>query len=358
MLHAVIMAGGSGTRFWPMSRQNRPKHLLPLVGHKTLIQQTAERIAPLVPAQRTWVITATDQAAEVRRQLAELPAELIVGEPCKRDTAPCIGLAATLIARRDPAATLAVMPADHAIEPRDELCRTIELASRLIADDPQRLVTIGIKPARPATGYGYIHRGAPLAGYDAAVFAVQAFREKPARELAEQYLRSGEFYWNSGIFVWSAQTILRELLQSRPAVHTAVTRIGAAWDGPERDAVFAREYEAVERISIDYAVMERAKNVVVVEATFRWDDVGSWGSIQRLLAATADGNTVVGMHCGLDTRDSIVVTDAGRLVATVGVSNLLVVQSGNAILVADKRQEESVKRLVELMSTQGFETYL
>ncbi len=359
MLHAVVMAGGSGTRFWPMSRHQRPKHLLALAGSGTLIQQAVRRISPLVGPERTWVITGASHADEVRRQLPQLPSQSIVAEPCRRDTAPCIALAAAIIAQVDPDATMVVMPADQVIEPEADFRQCVSVAESLVAEDRRRLVTIGVAPDRPATGYGYIHRSEQLARGDSArVFRVQSFREKPARELAEKFLASGEFYWNSGIFVWSARTIRDELRQARPALDAAVERVAAAWSGPDRDEVLAREYAAIEPISIDYAVLERAAHVAVVEATFRWDDVGSWGAIKRLRGSDAAGNTVAGRHCGLDTSASIVLTDDDHVVATIGVHNLVIVQCGNATLVADRDREESVKQLVELMKRSGLETFL
>jgi mannose-1-phosphate guanylyltransferase len=359
MLHAVVMAGGSGTRFWPMSRRNRPKHLLALVGSESLLQQTVRRISPLVPPERTWVITGADHVGATRQQLPELLAPAIIAEPCRRDTAPCIGLAATLVSRADADATLVVLPADHVIEPGEEFRRAIEIAESLIQEDGRRLVTLGIKPDRPATGYGYIQRGTRIEGLRAQpTFRVSRFREKPARELAEEYVRSGDYYWNSGIFVWTAATIRSELCVRRTQLIESLDRIGAAWGGSTQDKVFAAEYERIEPISIDYAVLEHADNVVVIEAGFRWDDVGSWGAIGRLQVADTDSNTVRGDHCGLGTKSSIVISDPGHLVATIGLENLIVVQCGNATLVADRTNEESVKQLVERMRQLGFEQFL
>jgi mannose-1-phosphate guanylyltransferase len=359
MLHAVVMAGGSGTRFWPMSRQNRPKHLLALAGTQSLIQQTVGRVAPLVPPERTWIVTGADHADAVRQQLPGLPAESMIVEPCRRDTAPCIGLAAAVIRRRDPKATMVVLPADHVIEPADRLRASIELAAELIAADASRLVVFGIRPDRPATGYGYIHRGAAVASHGGSpVYAVGGFREKPPLDLAEAFLKTGQYYWNSGIFVWAAATILEELGASRPAMQRALTRIAAAWDAPDRQAVLSEQYAAIERVSIDYAVMEGTQKALVVEADYRWDDVGSWQALERLRGTDDDGNTIVGNHCGLDTHGCIVVSESGQLVATLGVDHLVVVQAGNVTLVADKRDEESVKRLVALARQRGFEPFL
>jgi mannose-1-phosphate guanylyltransferase len=359
MLHAVVMAGGSGTRFWPMSRRNRPKHLLPLFRSQSLLQQTVHRIARLVPSERTWVITGADHADEVRNQLRELPGLSIVVEPCRRDTAPCIGLAATLIVQRDPDATLVVMPADHVIDPAEEFCRTIERAETLVRQDTRRLVTLGIKPSRPATGFGYIERGVAIeSGPARSSYEAKQFHEKPTRDVAEEYVRSGEFYWNSGIFIWSAATIRSELESHRPQLVSRLDRIGESWNSGDRDRVFAEEYEQIEPISIDYAALEPSRHVVVIEANFRWDDVGSWGAIARLHGPDSDGNTLLGNHCGLEAKNNIVITDPDHLVATIGATNLIIVQCGNATLVADRRNEEAVKQLVERMRQLGFESFL
>jgi mannose-1-phosphate guanylyltransferase len=359
MLHAVIMAGGGGTRFWPRSRQQKPKQFLTLAGEQSLLQQAFERIEALASAEHAWIITGAAHRPETARQLPRLPAEQVVGEPCGRDTAACIGLAAALIARQDPDAVMVVMPADHVIEPAQEFRRAVQVAAQMVLDHPQALVTFGIRPTFAATGYGYIQRGPELAQRQGVrVFRVQAFREKPKVEVAEQMLRSGEYFWNAGIFCWKAATILEALRQKQPALAEAALRIAAAWRKPERDQVFHSEYERLGKISIDYAVMEKAKEVLVVEAPFHWDDVGSWLALERLQAQDADGNTVQGQHCGLNTKSCIIAAQPGTLVATAGVDNLLIVQDGDAILVADRRDEAGVKQLVELLKKKGLERYL
>jgi mannose-1-phosphate guanylyltransferase len=359
MLHAVIMAGGGGTRFWPRSRQKRPKQFLTLTGDRSLLQQALDRIEAGVPPERSWVITAAMHEEEARRQLPGLPRDRIVGEPCGRDTAACIGLGAALIAREDPHAVMLVMPADHVIEPTSDFLRAVSVAERLAEGHPAALVTFGIVPTYPAVGYGYIQHGPALAqDHGISVYRVQAFREKPSAELAERFLVSGEYYWNSGIFVWKAATILRSLEERQPRLHAAVLRIAAAWSRPERNEVLGCEYEGLERISIDYAVMEHAREVLVIQAPFRWDDVGSWLAVERLHVQDADGNTVLANHCGLDTRGCVIVADDGHLVATVGVRDLLIVQDGNATLVAGRAAEASVKNLVELLKKKGLEKYL
>ncbi len=359
MLHAVIMAGGGGTRFWPRSRQKRPKQFLTLTGEQSLLQQAAERIEAQVSPERCWVITGESYREETARQLPSLQVDRIVGEPCGRDTAACIGLGAALIAKQDPQATMLVMPADHVIEPTQEFRRAIHVAEQMAEEHPSALITFGIAPTFPATGYGYIHRGVQVASRQVVtVFRVQAFREKPSLELAEQFVGSVEFFWNGGIFVWKAATILNALRGRQPVLFAAINRIADAWQTRERDAVLRREYEVLDRISIDYAVMEHAKDVLVVQAPFHWDDVGSWLALERLHPQDADGNTVLANHCGLRTRDCLIAGDDGGLIATVGVDNLLIVREGDVILVADRRDEGSVKQLVELLKKKGLEKYL
>jgi mannose-1-phosphate guanylyltransferase len=359
MLHATIMAGGGGTRFWPRSRQRRPKQFLTLAGDRSLLQLALDRSEALVPPERTWVITGEAYRAETGRQLPQLPPDRIVGEPCGRDTAPCVGMGAALIARQDPDAVMLVMSADHVIEPVQEFRRAAQVAAQMAEEHPDALITFGIVPTFPSTGYGYIHRG-PLAAQrqGISVSRVLGFREKPAADLAERYVVSGEYFWNSGIFVWKAATVLAALGQQRPALHAAVERIADAWGTPRRAEVLRQEYEAMERVSIDYAVMEHAREVLVVQAPYRWDDVGSWLALERMHPQDADGNTVLATHCGLETRGCVIVADPGQLVTTLGVDHLLIVQDGNAILVADRRQEGAVKQLVDLLKKKGLEKYL
>ncbi|HXG09107.1 MAG TPA: mannose-1-phosphate guanylyltransferase [Gemmataceae bacterium] len=359
MLHTVIMAGGGGTRFWPRSRQRRPKQFLALTGERTLLQLALDRVEAQVPPERTWVITAAAHRDEVQRQLPGLPAERVIGEPCGRDTAACVGLGAALIVRQDPDAVMLVMPADHVIEPMQEFRRAVHVAEQMATEHPAALITFGIPPTYPATGYGYIHRGPEIAVRQGiSVYHVRAFREKPGPDLAEQFVASGEYFWNSGIFVWKAQTILGQLRERQPGLFAAVERIAEAWPSPRRDEVLRREYEGLPKISIDYAVMEHAPEVLVVQAPFRWDDVGSWLALERMHPQDADGNTVLALHCGLKTRGCVIVADPGQLVATVGVDNLLIVQDGDAILVADRREEGTVKQLVEDLRKKGLEKYL
>lgn len=359
MLHALIMAGGGGTRFWPRSRAKRPKQFLTLTGDRSLLQLAFDRIEAQVPPERTWVITSAAHRDETTKQLPAQPADRVVGEPCGRDTAACIGLGAALIARQDPAAVMMVMPADHVIEPVQEFRRAAHIAEQMAEEHPNALVTFGIPPTYPATGYGYIHRGDEVAvRQGVSVFRVKEFKEKPAFEVAEQYVASGRYYWNSGIFVWKAATMLAALRQYRPSLHDAMQRIAEAWPTPRRNEVLQREYEALDRISIDFAVMEKYSERLVVQAPYRWDDVGSWLALERLHPQDAAGNTVQATHTGLKTSRCVIVGDPGHLIATIGVNNLLIIQDGDVTLVADRKDEGTVKQIVESLAKQGLEKYL
>lgn len=359
MLHAMIMAGGGGTRFWPRSRQRKPKQFLSLVGDRTLLQQTLDRVESLASPEQSWIITSAAHRGECARQLPEVPEENIVGEPCGRDTAACIGLGAALISLRDPDASMIVMPADHVIEPAQEFRRAVQAAQMLVRESPGALVTIGIPPTFPATGYGYIRRGAALGQRQGAnVFRVGAFQEKPSFDAAQTMLASGDYFWNSGIFVWQARTILAALEANQPAIHAAVRRIAMSWFSPEREDVLRAEYEGLPKISIDYAVMEKAKDVLVVQAPYRWDDVGSWLALERMHPQDAEGNTVLARHAGIATKNCVIVGEPQTLLTTVGVENLLIVQDGDAFLVADRRDEGNVKNLVDLLRKKGLERYL
>jgi mannose-1-phosphate guanylyltransferase len=359
MLHAIIMAGGSGTRFWPKSRRDRPKQLLRLFGDATMLQQTVARIEPLVPSERVVIITGADQADATRAQLPELPPGNIVAEPCPRDTAPCVGLAAWVVRKKDPQGAMIVMPADHVVEPTAAFLATVRTAASVIEDDPTTLVTFGIKPTRPETGYGYIERGELLETRDGiAVNRVVQFREKPDLATAETFLAAGNFAWNSGIFLWKARTILDELQRHRPQLATALARIGDALGTPAERDVIAFEYPRMERAPIDKAVMEKAANVRVLEVRYDWNDVGDWRSLAELLPQDPRGNAIQGDVIAHETTNSIIISDDGGLIATLGLDDVVVVQSGKATLVARRNQLDKLKGLVESLRDKGYGEYL
>ena len=358
MLHAVIMAGGSGTRFWPASRAAAPKQLLNLASERTMLQATVDRLGSRIPPERVLVVTAERLAAAVRLQLPQLSAESVVGEPCRRDTAGCIGLAAVLVAARDPDATLAVFPSDHVIETDAAFQEALGRAEALVNARPGAIVTFGIKPTYPAESFGYIERGEAVPAGGPGAYTVTRFREKPKAEIAKQYVAAGNFYWNSGIFVWKANTILDALAKQRPKVHAPLVKIAAAIGKPNYEEVFRQEFAALEAVSIDYAVLEHHPEILVIEAPYTWDDVGSWQALTRLRGVDADGNTIVGRHLGVDTKGSIIRTDGQHLVATLGVSDLIVIHTPSATLVANKHDEEAVRKLVKLIEERGWQEYM
>ena len=363
MLHAVIMAGGSGTRFWPESRGAHPKQLLHLVGERSMIQATVDRLGALVPPDRVLVVTNAQLVDEVWNQLPNLPSRAIIGEPCRRDTAPCIGLAALEIARDDPDAIMAVMPADHVISTDADFQRAIALAAELVEEAPERIVTFGVRPSYPAESFGYIERGpeVPRSGETTSlpsVYQVQQFREKPKAEVARQYLAAGTFYWNSGIFVWKAATILKSLEERQPEMLAHLRKIAASVDSPQYAEVFHREFTAIKGVSIDYAVMEHARDVLVIEAPFAWDDVGSWQSIARLQGTDDDGNTILAQHLGLRTSGTIVRGPKDHLIVTLGLADCIVVHTRDATLVANKHDEESIRQLVQMIADREWRQYL
>jgi mannose-1-phosphate guanylyltransferase len=363
MLHAVIMAGGSGTRFWPASRSSLPKQLLNLVGERTMIQETLARVSGMLSAKNSLVVTNESLVDAVRQQLPELPAQAVIGEPCKRDTAPCIGLAAAIIARDDVDATMIVMPSDHVIRDTVAFHSALRHASELVERDPTRIVTFGIRPSYPAESFGYIERGEPLKSHDGseveiAAYPVKLFREKPSAEVAEQYLAAGGFYWNSGIFVWKAQTILDALAKYEPAMHEHLQTIAAAYGGESFTETLATEFAKIQGRSIDYAVMEKFENVVVIEAPFDWDDVGNWRSLTRQRGTDDVGNTVIGRHLAVNSRGCIVRSSDEHLVVTLGMEDCIVVHTPDATLVARKHDEEAIRKIVEILKEKGWDQYL
>lgn len=359
MLHAVIMAGGSGTRFWPASRHKKPKQLLQLVGETTMLQTTFERLAGLVSAEQTLVMTNQHLIAEVCRQLPTVPPEQIVGEPMKRDTAACVALAASMIHNADPDAIMLVMPSDHIIGTEQQFQDCMRSGTQLIEQSPGRIVTFGIRPTYAAESFGYVQRGESLPDSGVAkAFTVESFREKPDRQTAEQYLTAGTYDWNSGIFMWRAATILDALREFEPEMMKHIDKISAAMGTPGFAMTLKREFEQIDGRSIDYAVMERYHDVAVVEATFRWDDVGSWQAIGRLTQPDEQGNCIQGKYLPIQSQRMIVVGDKNHLVVTIGMQDTIVVHTHNATLIAPKHEEERVREVVMQLESRDWTDFL
>ncbi len=345
MRHAVIMAGGAGLRLWPLSRTSRPKQLLRLLGGSSLLQASFERVASIFDPKQIYVITSQAFIPLVAQELPEIPQANLLGEPMGRDTANAVGLAAAILAQRDPEAVMGVFTADHMISPLDRFTRTVEQAFQLAESSGDVLVTLGIRPTRPDTNYGYIQRGERIVD---GVFAVQKFTEKPNVAVAMKYLASGEYYWNSGMFVWRTDTILNQLKKHLPASSIALVEIARAWDTPQRLERLERLYPTLMRISIDFAVLERAEHVFVVELDCHWVDVGSWPAVESLIHADAEGNVnACSDFLHLGSRGNIVVSEERHLVATIGVDDLVIVHSPDATLICTKRDASAIKELLE-----------
>lgn len=355
-LYAVILAGGSGTRFWPASRRLLPKQFLTLVGDRTMLQTTVERCLPWIPLHRVRIVTNAAQAEEVAAELPELPRENIIIEPCARNTAPCIGLAAAQLVQQDPEAIMVVLPSDHVIQPTEVFRDAVQRAVAIVQESPASFVLFGVPPTYPATGFGYIERGAAANGK--LSFHVQGFREKPNLEVAEQFCQSGKHYWNCGIFVWRAASLLAALQEFQPQIFAGLQRAVVHSQTKGWEHALEVEFPLMKSISIDHAVLEKARQVVVLEAPFEWDDVGSWLALQRLLGSDADGNTRSGLHCGLETKGCIIRTTPEHLVATLGVEDLIIVHTPDATFVASKSNENAIRELVAELDKRGLNAFL
>lgn len=360
-LHAVIMAGGSGTRFWPRSRANLPKQFLALAGEQSLLRETYQRLEALVGSDNVWVVTSAAHVDLALEELPELSPNQVIGEPLGRNTAPCIGLAAQRIVQKDPQARMLVCPADHIIRPHDAFHNTVLRALDLLekSDDSQEPWTFifGIKPRYPATGFGYIERGELLEEATESGFRVQNFKEKPSPELAKTYVDSGRFYWNAGIFLWQATGVLRLLEIYLEELARGLERIGEAAANTDLPSALAEHFATLPSISIDYGVLEKAQRVGVFAADFNWDDIGSWAAVERYAKRDADDNRVIGQHVGVDTRRCIIVGEK-RVIGTVGLEDIVVVEADDALLVCHRDQTESVKDLVAALKESGREDLL
>jgi mannose-1-phosphate guanylyltransferase len=345
MQHAVIMAGGSGTRLWPLSRRDRPKQLLHLFDGQSLLQLACRRLEGLFDPANVYVVTSARYIDQVAEALPSIPHENLIGEPVGRDTANAIGLAAHLLVRRDPQGTMAVFTADHLITPQEEFARAVQTGLGAVQQFPDSLVTFGITPTGPHTGYGYIHRGAEVAP---GIHRVLAFKEKPAREVAERYVELGEFYWNSGIFVWRLPAILRELARHLPENSRVLGELAADW-GALPGQVVGDKFGGLEKISIDYAVMERAADVLVVGMQCRWLDVGSWLAVGQTRTPDEAGNVAVARHTlAVDATNNILISEADHLLAVLGARDLVVVHSADATLICGRDHAEAVRELAVL----------
>jgi mannose-1-phosphate guanylyltransferase len=359
--YAVIMAGGGGTRLWPISRRESPKQLLPLLGKETLFQSTVSRLEALFPPERILVVTVAEQAREMKEQVPSIPDENYLIEPAPRGTASVVALAAAVLKKRDPQAVMAMQTADHHIRNRDLFNYLITTALQVAQQN--YLVTLGITPTFPSTGYGYIQQGEPLHGdYKYPVYTVKSFKEKPDEVTAQQILRSGDHSWNSGMFVWRVDAILKEIEKQMPELSHAVNKIASAWGTPEQSEVVRVQWRGLKSQTIDYGIMERAERVAVLPAGgLGWSDVGSWDSLFDVLLPDMNGNVATSArhHLALDTHNTLVYSAGGeRLIVTIGLDDMVVVDSGDVLMICKVDQSQKVRDVVEHLKKHNQENYL
>ncbi len=357
---AVIMAGGGGTRLWPISRKNRPKQLLPLLNEETLFQSTVARLIDLFPPERILVVTVKAQMEEMKAQVPSIPAENYLIEPTPRGTASVVGLAAVLLKKRDPEAVMAVLPSDHFIRNRDLFHYLLRSAFDVAAQ--RYLVTLGITPLYPSTAYGYIQQGETLKGeYKYPAYRVKKFKEKPDEKAAQGFLRSGDHSWNSGMFIWRADMILAEIERQMPGLAASLAKIASAWNTPHQDEVLRSNWHGLKTETIDYAVMENAENVAVLPAGgLGWNDVGSWDTLFDVLFPDMDGNvSTTPQHLALETHNSLVYgRNPERLIVTIGLDDTVIVDAEDALLICKTDQAQKVREVVEHLKKHRQEKYL
>ena len=362
MDYAVIMAGGTGKRLWPLSRQKRPKQVLKLLDGQTLLRRCFERLRPIFDLRNIIVLTNAGYADVVRENLAELPSNNIIAEPAVRDTAGAIGLASTVLSKYDSEATIAVVTADQIIEPDEALQAALRDGLTYINHNPDDMVTFGIRPTFASTSLGYIKcvDGRDCPECQNELYAVEAFREKPDITTATEYLDSGQYLWNSGMFVWKARTILANLAKFLPETAEPLSMIQTGWDGPNQQQVLLEWFLKLPKISIDYAVMEKAEGVHAIKLDCRWLDMGSFAALADIISSDKDNNIVVaGQSELLDCKDSIIVTeDKGHLIAAIGLENIVVAHSPDATLVCHIDQTSRIKELLELIERNIGDKYL
>jgi mannose-1-phosphate guanylyltransferase len=358
-MYIVILAGGSGTRFWPLSRAARPKQLISITGDRTMLQRTVERVLPLKP-KRILIVTNSLQAEETERQLAhyrKVPID-VISEPSAKNTAPAIGLAAAIIAAHDPKGVMVVLPADHFIRDEEALRHTLVSAGHTAANG--YLVTLGIMPSRPETGYGYIEADMELRG--TGPFPVRRFVEKPPLAEAVRYLEEGNFFWNSGMFVWRADVIMSEIAAHLPDLAGLLSTIaftGDVWELSDLESRIEELYASVASVSIDYGVMEKSSRVQVIPVEMGWSDVGSWSSLPEVIEPDGSGTVRVNTreHVSLDSAGNLICVD-DKVVATIGVSNLIIVSTPDALLICDRERAQDVKKVVEELGSRGCRSVL
>jgi mannose-1-phosphate guanylyltransferase len=354
-IYAVILAGGHGTRFWPRSRKKRPKQLLDIIGSESMIQLTLARIKPLIPVENILIVTNKEQAPLIEEHLSQIKSDNILAEPCGRNTAPALALASAYLLSKDQDSIMIVLTADHLIQKQSAFLSLLNEGIRLSCKD-EYLITLGIKPTFPETGYGYIQTGDSF-GDSSICYKAKRYVEKPDRKTAEQYLRNGRYLWNSGMFIWKTQTFWHALKKFLPAIYYSFSQLKDAFDSPHYMETAESVYKDMESISVDYGIMEKSDRVLVIPSDIGWNDVGSWTSLEKIMEKGENGNIIIGHHLGIDSKNNIAYSRK-KLIATVGIQDLIIVDTEDALLVCHKDRAQEIKNIVNLLEQRGMEEYL
>jgi len=354
-IYVVILAGGHGTRFWPRSRKKRPKQLLDIIGSESMIRLTLARIAPLVPLDHILVVTSQELAPLIKEHLPQINPANILAEPCGRNTAPALAYASLYLLNQEPDSMMIVLTADHLIQKQKTFLDILKEGTK-IADKHAYLITLGIKPTFPETGYGYIQIEE---GFENSklCFKVKRYVEKPDRQKAEEYLKDGGYFWNSGMFIWKTRTFWDALRRFLPEIYHAFDHLKDSYGGPDFNRAISKIYENMESISVDYGIMEKSDSVLMIPADIGWNDVGSWTALDQIIKKGENGNIIFGQHLGIDSKN-IIAYSHKKLLATIGIQDLIIVDTEDALLVCHKDHAQEIKNLVNLLEQKGLEEYL